>query len=98
MIDAAVRLLSLCNQLDASTRRGRLDFKEGESGVMGYLNRMGFFDQLSRSASGLFTNRFSPSLGGEPLPSAAGRRPTDRRHGRANDPGAHIHRADVTSG
>jgi hypothetical protein len=46
MIDAAVRLLSLCNQLDSSTGRVRLNFEEGESGVMGYLNRMGFFDQL----------------------------------------------------
>ncbi len=50
MIDAAVRLLSLCNQLDASTGRVRLDFEEGESGVMGYLNRMGFFDELSPNA------------------------------------------------
>jgi len=49
MIDAAVRLLSLCNQLDASTSRVRLDFEEGESGVMGYLSRMGFFDELSRN-------------------------------------------------
>lgn len=49
MIDSAVRLLSLCNQLDKSTRRVRLDFEEGESGAMGYLSRMGFFDELSRS-------------------------------------------------
>lgn len=50
MVDAAVRLLSLCNQLDHSTRRIRLDFDEGEQGVMGYLNRMGFFDSLSPNA------------------------------------------------
>jgi hypothetical protein len=42
-------LLSLVNQLDASTRRVRLDFVEGEAGTMGYLNRMGFFDNLARS-------------------------------------------------
>lgn len=47
MIDAAVRLLSLFNQLDACTRRVSLYFKEGESGVMGYLDRMGFFDHLA---------------------------------------------------
>lgn len=47
MIDAAIRLLSLVNQLDSTTRRVRLDFEEGESGTMGYLNRMGFFDHLS---------------------------------------------------
>lgn len=49
MIDAAVRLLSLLNQLDFCTRRVRLIFEEGEAGAMGYLNRMGFFDQLSRN-------------------------------------------------
>lgn len=47
MIDAAVRLLSLFNQLDHCCRRVRLDFTEGEIGAMGYLNRMGFFDYLS---------------------------------------------------
>lgn len=47
MIDAAVRLLSLFNQLDHCTRRVCLDFEEGEIGAMGYLNRMGFFDYLS---------------------------------------------------
>src|SRR5207245_626746 len=46
MIDAAVRLLSLLNQLDHSCRFATLDFEEGESGVMGYLSRMGFFDYL----------------------------------------------------
>jgi hypothetical protein len=49
MIDSAVRLLSLCNQLDACTRRVRLRFEEGDDGAMGYLNRMGFFDALSRN-------------------------------------------------
>jgi hypothetical protein len=47
MIDSAVRILSLANQLDFCTRRVRLDFLEGERGALGYLNRMGFFDQLS---------------------------------------------------
>jgi hypothetical protein len=47
MIDSAVRILSLANQLDFCTRRVRLDFVEGEHGALGYLNRMGFFDHLS---------------------------------------------------
>jgi len=47
MIDSAVRILSLANQLDFCTRRVRLDFLEGESGALGYLNRIGFFDHLS---------------------------------------------------
>jgi hypothetical protein len=47
MVDAAIRILSLANQLASSTRRVRLDFEEGEAGTMGYLNRMGFFDHLS---------------------------------------------------
>ncbi len=47
MVDAAIRLLSLTNQLVSTTRRVRLTFEEGEVGTMGYLNRMGFFDYLS---------------------------------------------------
>jgi len=47
MIDAAIRLLSLANQLAFTTCRVRLDFEEGETGTMGYLNRMGFFDHLA---------------------------------------------------
>lgn len=47
MIDSAVRILSLANQLDFCTRRVRLEFLEGERGALGYLNRMGFFDHLS---------------------------------------------------
>ncbi|MBM9615727.1 hypothetical protein JWJ90_15770 [Desulfobulbus rhabdoformis] len=47
MIDAAVRLLSLFNQLDTCCKRVLLNFEEGEFGVMGYLNRMGFFDHLA---------------------------------------------------
>jgi hypothetical protein len=49
MVDTAVRLLSLSNQLDYSTRRVRLDFEEGETGTMGYLDRMGFFGHLSKN-------------------------------------------------
>ena len=49
MIDAAVRLLSLFNQLVFCCRRVRLDFEEGEEGAMGYLNRMGFFDHLAHN-------------------------------------------------
>lgn len=47
MVDGAIRLLSLVNQLAFSTRRVQLNFEEGESGTMGYLNRMGFFDHLA---------------------------------------------------
>lgn len=46
MVDGAIRLLSLANQLAVSTRRVQLNFEEGEYGTMGYLNRMGFFDHL----------------------------------------------------
>jgi hypothetical protein len=47
MVDGGIRLLSLANQLVFSTRRVHLNFEEGESGTMGYLNRMGFFDHLA---------------------------------------------------
>lgn len=50
MIDVAIRLLSFCNQLAASTRRLRLEFSGGGQDVMGYLDRMGFFDHLAASA------------------------------------------------
>jgi hypothetical protein len=49
MIDAAVRLLSLLNQLDYCTRRVIVIFDDGLDGVMGYLNRVGFFDNLAPS-------------------------------------------------
>lgn len=48
MVDTAVRLLSLLNQLDFRMRRVCLNFEEGEAGTMGYLDRMGFFDNLSK--------------------------------------------------
>jgi len=47
MVDTGIRLLSLVNQLASTTRRVRLDFEEGETGTMGYLDRMGFFDYLA---------------------------------------------------
>lgn len=49
MTDAAVRLLSLFNQLDHATRRVVVEFEEDESGVLGYLGRAGFFESLSPS-------------------------------------------------
>ena len=49
MVGTAVRLLSLLNQLDCCTCRVRLDFTEGETGAMGYLDRMGFFDHLAEN-------------------------------------------------
>jgi hypothetical protein len=49
MVDSAIRLLSLANQLASATKRVRLDFEEGDAGTMGYLNRMGFFDYLDGS-------------------------------------------------
>jgi len=47
MVDAAIRILALANQLASATRRVRMTFAEGETGTMGYLNRMGFFDHLA---------------------------------------------------
>lgn len=47
MIDVAMRLLSFCNQLVITTRRVRLEFADGDDGIIGYLSRMGFFDHLS---------------------------------------------------
>lgn len=46
MVDVGTRLLSLANQLSRCTKRVVLDFEDGLSGTMGYLNRMGFFDTL----------------------------------------------------
>lgn len=48
MVDSAVRILSLANQLNSSCHRVSMEFDEGESGAMGYLNRMGFFDCLAK--------------------------------------------------
>lgn len=49
MTDTIVRLLSLFNQLDFSSRRVVLDFESEQSELLGYLDRIGFFDRLSRS-------------------------------------------------
>lgn len=46
MTEAAVRLLSFLNQLDYATRRVIIDFSDNED-VLGYLNRIGFFETLS---------------------------------------------------
>lgn len=47
MVDVAIRLLSLANQLYETSHHVRLVFDDGESGAMGYLNRIGFFDHLT---------------------------------------------------
>lgn len=49
MTDTVVRLLSLFNQLDFSSRRVVLDFESEQSDLLGYLNRIGFFDRLSKN-------------------------------------------------
>ena len=51
MVDAAVRLLSLVNQLQHSHKTVTLEFADGMDGTMGYLNRIGFFDFLSRGVN-----------------------------------------------
>jgi len=50
MVDVIIRLLSFCNQVLATTKRLRLEFVGGSDGCMGYLDRIGFFDCLSRDA------------------------------------------------
>ena len=50
MVDAALILLSLINQLDNCCHFVTLDFEDGESGVLGYQNRKGVFDHLSQSS------------------------------------------------
>lgn len=56
MVDAAVRLLCLANQLDHVGKPVTLDFEETQTGTMGYLDRMGFFDWL-HSAIEVLPNR-----------------------------------------
>jgi hypothetical protein len=46
MIDAVVRILSVANQLRYSNKIVCLIFEEKTVGIMGYLDRMGFFDYL----------------------------------------------------
>lgn len=49
LIDAAVVFLSLLNQLAFNGKDIVLDFQAEDSAVMGYFNRMGFFDHLNSS-------------------------------------------------
>jgi hypothetical protein len=46
MVDAAVRLLSLANQLDHIGKRVTLEFCRDDTSAYDYLNRIGFFDAL----------------------------------------------------
>jgi anti-sigma regulatory factor (Ser/Thr protein kinase) len=64
MIDAGVRLLSLANQLRHTGKTIVLDFEEGESGTLGYLDRMGFFDLLH---SDIFVRPHRPFVSGADL-------------------------------
>lgn len=50
MVDAAVRLLSLTHQLETVGKRVVLDFIDKENPAYKYLNRIGFFDELSANA------------------------------------------------
>lgn len=45
-LDGVLRLLALCNHMIGAGRLVRLRFLGGQSGVMGYIDRMGFFDHL----------------------------------------------------
>ncbi len=47
LIDAAVIFLSLINQLSAEGKLVTIDFQNEDSEVMGYFNRMGFFDHIA---------------------------------------------------
>ena len=46
MVDSGAKLLSLTNQLCHAMKAVTIEFEDGESGTMGYLNRMGLFDML----------------------------------------------------
>jgi hypothetical protein len=46
MVDAGVRLLSYLNVLVHVNKAVVLEFEDGDSGTMGYLDRMGFFECL----------------------------------------------------
>lgn len=45
-LDGVLRLMALCNQMAERGTRIRLIFDGGPTGVMGYIDRMGFFDHL----------------------------------------------------
>src|SRR5437016_180403 len=49
MIDAGTRLLSIANQLAFRRRDVTMEFVDGMNGVMGYLDRVSFFDHLDPS-------------------------------------------------
>lgn len=49
MVDTAVRLLSLANQLSYHGSAVTMAFESGMDGTMGYLDRMGFFEHLAAS-------------------------------------------------
>src|SRR3546814_2396612 len=52
------------SDLVASNRRLRLEFQGGMDGVLGYLNRMGFFHQLDGAAE---VAPYRPTISGTPL-------------------------------
>jgi hypothetical protein len=64
MVDAGVRLLCFANQLRDVGKTVFLNFEEGESGTLGYLNRMGFIDFLH---SDVFVLPNRPSVSGANL-------------------------------
>jgi len=51
LIDAAVIFLSLVNQLSVTGKAVTIDFHDEDSDVMGYFNRMGFFDHVDSRVS-----------------------------------------------
>ncbi|MBX9948748.1 MAG: hypothetical protein K2Y39_06285 [Candidatus Obscuribacterales bacterium] len=61
MVDAAVRLLCLANQLSHRGKQVKMTFHEGQTGAMGYLDRIGFFGFLS---SGVTVDPTPPALSG----------------------------------
>src|SRR5689334_8581361 len=48
LVDTGIRLLSLSNQLQDVGKRVTLEFGREESATYGYLNRIGFFDELDK--------------------------------------------------
>jgi hypothetical protein len=48
MVDASVRLLSLANQLQSLNRRVTMEFSREDTQGFGYLDRIGFFDELDK--------------------------------------------------
>lgn len=64
LIDAAVIFLSLVNQLAEAGKAVTIDFHDEDSEVMGYFNRMGFFDHVDSRVTILPTK---PSYSGAQL-------------------------------